>query len=251
MSIAGATSCTACLVGSASEREESAKCTICVAGKYASGNATECRECGAGKFSQIGADSCSDCEAGRFQDSTGRTSCEACSSGKFSDKKNAEICSECPPGRAQYATGQSECADCRAGTIARNFSAGICDDCPGDRHSFAGTTECSLCVKGFYVSLDGDCVGCPEGTDCSIDGGSTQVALTLLEGYWRIDDESTDIVSCPMAGGCEGGTLGEQILANRKLSITGMNFTKNTYCAHGYTGPLVSRSFIVDAMTST
>ena len=183
-----------------------------------------CGICTAGKYSQIGATQCSDCENGKHQASEGKDSCDACSAGKAAGSTGATLCDGCPAGKAQGATGQFECVPCTAGTYAKNSSSAICEDCPGDGYSDPGATTCTLCNKLFYYSLDGQCVRCPEGTDCPTDGGSTIEMLTLKEGFWRISSSSSDFLQCPMPGACIGGTA----------------FTNkgNGYCNEGHGGPL-------------
>jgi len=63
--------------------------------------------------------------------------------------------------------------------------------------------------QGYFISVDDECVACPEGTVCGRDGGSTQARLQLLPGYWRVSLNSDEIFECPYPKGCIGdnGTL--------------------------------------------
>ena len=84
---------------------------------------------------------------------------------------------------------------------------------------------CNQCTRGFYYSLDEQCVACPfDSTDCPADGGSTQEVITIKPGYWRASATGQSFLACPIDDSCVGGT----------------NFTDggDGYCAKGHTGVL-------------
>ena len=96
--------------------------------------------------------------------------------------------------------------------------------CPGNFFSSAASSGCFSCLKGFYYSIKGTCKTCPEGTECTSNGGASQENLTIAEGYWRISALSVDVIECPLPGGCAGASTFSQL--------------GDGYCSVGYTGPL-------------
>jgi len=59
--------------------------------------------------------------------------------------------------------------------------------------------------------------------------------LELAKGYWRIADNSEDILRCPLRRSCQGGVADLGGNGSRRLSEFG-----DVYCSEGYTGILCS-----------
>ena len=84
------------------------------------------------------------------------------------------------------------------------ISAGACEQCP--RFSESGRSSASIenckCQEGYYDNRTAaeqvDCKPCPIGSACK-GSGSTLALLPLLPGYWRTNDNSSDLRRCPDA----------------------------------------------------
>lgn len=70
----------------------------------------------------------------------------------------------------------------------------------------AGSTNCSHCLKYYYMNADGDCPLCPLGTDCD-NYGSTLEGLIITPGYFRYSEKSTHVYRCPYPTHCVGGNV--------------------------------------------
>lgn len=90
-----------------------------------------------------------------------------------------------------------------------------------------------LCAAKYYVpnELNATCTDCPTGTACYENGASTQSALQLEPGYWRISESSVDILPCPIPNSCKGDN--GSLASVQKRQVFG-----EAYCEVGYTGPL-------------
>lgn len=84
-------------------------------------------------------------------------------------------------------------------------------------------------LTNCYVSQE-----CIEGVLCTNDGDSTQEALILAEGYWRVSTTSTDVRLCPLPDACAGGSGGASSSSRRQL----LSAFSDGYCNSGYTGSL-------------
>jgi len=102
---------------------------------------------------------------------------------------------------------------------------GSCVECSDNSFSIAGSVTCDFCAAQFY-SFEGSCLDCPAGTACDVDGINTLATLPLVPGFWRIQDATTVIRSCPMPLACDGGS---------EFADKG-----DSYCREGFTGPLCS-----------
>ena len=76
--------------------------------------------------------------------------------------------------------------------------------CPRSAESgkTSGTIEDCKCLEGYYDSEPAitkvSCEPCPIGSECK-GSGSTLALLPLVPGYWRTDDNSSDLRRCPDA----------------------------------------------------
>lgn len=66
-----------------------------------------------------------------------------------------------------------------------------------------GSVVCTVCAAGFYALELGAtvCNSCPENTDCP--GGNT---LDMDEGFWRVNEFSSEVLKCPVQKSCLGGS---------------------------------------------
>ena len=84
------------------------------------------------------------------------------------------------------------------------ISAGACLQCP--RSAESGKSSRSIedckCQEGYYDSRPAvgnvSCEPCPIGSECK-GSGSTLALLPLVPGYWRTNDNSSDLRRCPDA----------------------------------------------------
>ena len=82
--------------------------------------------------------------------------------------------------------------------------AGACKQCP--RFAESGESSASIddckCQEGYYDSESAagnvSCRPCPIGSKCK-ESGSTLALLPLVPGYWRTDNDSSDLRRCPDA----------------------------------------------------
>jgi hypothetical protein len=208
------------------------ECVACERGKYAPQALTGgCLTCGAGSQTNNG---------------TGSTTCTPCDTGFYSTG-GVTGCLKCPGGKYSP-SGQSSCTNCAAGSFASEAGSPSCADCPGNYYSTAAATSCTLCLRNFYYTLDGECVVCPIGTDCSVDGGATQELLTIEAGFWRISGSTPVVHACELTEACNGGitfgsgssSSGSSSVMRRELLESSKQFDSDSYCNEGYTGPLCS-----------
>ena len=93
--------------------------------------------------------------------------------------------------------------------------------------------ECLLCAANYYLpnEVNATCTDCPEGTACNQNGANTQSALQLEPDFWRVSENSVDILMCPIPNSCKGDNGSLASLQNREVF-------GEAYCETGYTGPL-------------
>jgi len=128
-----------------------------------------------------------------------------------------------------------------------------CSPCASDRSTGTaeGNIDSTACVckrTDYYTNIDGSCLLCPDGADCSAKDGLTLLELTAKPGFWRPSVDS-DIFS-PCSKGHRG--LGAQKIAldrccyvDEETSNTSICSTLNltneiidAQCAAGFAGPL-------------
>lgn len=108
-----------------------------------------------------------------------------------------------------------------------------CLECSGQFYSSVGSIECNACLRNYFFTADKDCVECPVGTSCPVDGASTQEQLTVEPGYFRISATATTIHTCPYVGACVGATNFSEIPGTSEFDPPTFS-----YCAEGFAGPL-------------
>ncbi|GMH73473.1 hypothetical protein TrST_g4716 [Triparma strigata] len=262
-SIGGGEICSACADGFFTSSPGSPTCFACEAGKYANAEQTECLLCPAGKISGVAQSSCAECEAGKLSEGEGNSECLACPSYQTSNPGSFachckdsfvntttinpnEPCT-CGPG---YTLEGGNCVPCALGFFKSSTSLDLCESCnkvalKGATGSFqpASSKETCTCGKGDFKSLKppplegnetsttfiGQCLECPEGTSC-VEPGVTVKELPVKRGYWRSDDNSSNIVKCYIEEACA------QSPAVKSANVTKM--TSDHQCAMGHIGPV-------------
>ena len=174
-------------------------CLPCPQGTY-SNDGTACYTCKSGYYSSGGSSSCSACPAGSYSTSTG--SCIPCASGFYSQISASVSCLPCSVNTFSNVTGSASCFSCQQNAIAGK-----------------GSSFC-VCSIGYYLDLNGNCVSCPYGADCTQTGTGFQ-NLSSLPGFWKVSALRADFYSCPFgSASCPASTNGT--------------------CALGYTGDFCS-----------
>ena len=227
----GASECIKCPDG-AIVSEDSTECTFCSAG-YFSFNSTTCVACPLSTYAPAPrGEACIQCPSG-FAPGVplAATSCPSCEAGKYT---SGYSCVDCPSGKYS-GSGSSSCTSCEMGKYANESGSTDCFKCPGNLYSSASSTYCTLCRRNYYLDPDGDCQLCPTGTICDENGESNYLELELAKGYWRIADNSEDILKCPLRRSCRGGLADLGGNGSRWLGEFG-----DVYCSAGYTGILCS-----------
>eukprot|EP00966_Prymnesium_polylepis_P321090 7377409-Prymnesium_polylepis.2 len=176
------------------------------------------------------------CDVGFYTDPqiapTQRTSpaaCIACPRHSTSSSGSTSIddCG-CVEGRVQVPGGSKSSCGCPFGL--HESESGMCDVCPRFTSSSAGAVTCDICAEGRFrldartsVSTE-NCNQCPTGAICSFN--TTVATMELLEGFWRISMETSEVSACewkddytPCRGGVDAGDHGVG------------------YCAPGHRGP--------------
>ena len=128
-----------------------------------------------------------------------------------------------------YDTGV-ECASCPSGQISSIGGSSSCSECVFPKTSNVEHTSCTECVAGYYWdsgAVEGfECISCPPNVLCE---ARSQVADWQLDsGYWRANEDSTEVKKCSIEDACPGlGTDDECV-------------SSDSFCACGYRGPLCS-----------
>ena len=255
--------CTDCSSGQYQSKSGQSTCDTCEDGEISNAGASHCKNCGVTPSCAVAGAwlNCSDsdydancyqnctcvqCAAGRASSTaiaTDSSTCEICGAGQIAASAGTASCTSCTAGQyatdsstdtggglvSQVLTGATSCNDCPVGYYADTSSTIVCKQCSSIEYSYVGASECTLCAADYFNDpfIDDDdehCSLCPStGTACDTDGTATLGTLPIARHYWRISNESTDILECkPLPHGCAGGA----------------NFTDsgNGYCFPGYEG---------------
>ena len=202
-------------------------CSVCGVGHYCEAGSEAQTECPRGTFgNEIGLSECLTCKSGYFQGKEGQAACEACPVGGYCEDVGAVQArpTPCPPGTWSNKTGLKsalECDPCQAGSwcsagsviscpkdtfnnLASQTNQGACTACTKNAISKVGSSSVSACecVEDYYDAIndpgDIECRRCPIGSDCK-ESGFTLALLPLVPGYWRSNDNSSDLRRCPDA----------------------------------------------------
>ena len=132
--LSGNSTCHKCTFGHINPLGQGTSCSVCDAGRYATGGSTACVACAAGQSgAAAGAAECSNCTAGHTSAVAGLATCVPCDAGKHSD------------------TMRTVCIACSAGQYADRF--------------MAGDTVCGMCSLGHFSAsaMSAGCTACAEG----------------------------------------------------------------------------------------
>jgi Tyrosine-protein kinase ephrin type A/B receptor-like len=199
LSLVGYAKCTACPVGSYSERKGAANCEVCPEGEYSPAGSRQCGKYAAGSYGtanrELGASSlgsCKTCTAG-FYSNAGSDSCVASLGGTYSVVEGAtdrSYCSNCSPGTFSSTTGadsNATCAACPIGTYS---------------NSTVGYASCAGCPRGSYSPVEGApyCLTCPAGST-STEGSSV---CKCTQGYKWVPGVVEKFWSSEAAGAVAG-----------------------------------------------
>lgn len=210
------------------------QCTFCNPGQYAH-NSTTCAACPVSTYAPAPeADVCLECPPG-FSTGvlSGATTCTICAAGTKTSGSGYG-CIIYPIGRFSD-SGASTCTTCEAGKYANVTGSVACEKCPGPSYSLPASTTCELCRRDYYLDPYGDCQARPTGSVCKYDGESTYIDLEIDRGYWRISENSVDVLECPLPEACDGRSTSLEVNGSRRLR----SFS-NDYCSPGYVSTLCS-----------
>ena len=232
---------------------KSGYCSPCEAGKFTSQDKSSCTGCGPGKHSGIAAKECTNCEVGKFNNLGNQESCFSCpqyqgtnsTTGSTTCECNdlflnttglitGEVSCVCAPG---FTLENGLCLACQTGFYKELTSNDPCISCKKTavKNSVITTipaispSSC-VCSKDDFLnpltpenssSFIGECIECPEGTNCDTEGVSVG-GLSLLPGYWRSGTKSFKIEKCIIAEACSQQT----------------NSPNSSQCLDGHHGPL-------------
>ena len=224
-------------------------CRNCEAGKWSSSGSSSCKICDSGEVPKSDKTGCTKCLPSTYS-VTGDPSCSACNQpGQYSDSEGSPFCSYSPAGsyaisdRSSFETcpagsisgfGQDDCVACELGKFTKGddrIKCHFCDSNDGVIGSTTATTgstsvnDC-ICPMGTYKMVEGipyrECVNIPEGVN-STTTGMNRSNLFLQKGFYRVFEESLDILPCETTSACDGGRS-----------------TGDGLCSEGYTGKLCS-----------
>lgn len=91
----GASSCSACNMGSFSSGKKNTKCDGCAPGRYSMGSATKCTKCGPGQYTDSPTASCSDCVPGKYSNGQSNSGCKSCGGGTYNKNYKMTTCQDC------------------------------------------------------------------------------------------------------------------------------------------------------------
>jgi hypothetical protein len=155
--------------------------------------------CTVGSFCELGSSRPAVCASGTFGEEPGGLSSQA-------------ECDECPAGAWCTAGRVVPCAVNTYNNITGSSDVSACQLCPPNSNTVNSSTtnidEC-FCSDGFYDTIPGtgvECSVCPVGTACN--GRATIERLPLVAGYFRLNDASIDVRTCPDANSNCSTTFG-------------------------------------------
>jgi hypothetical protein len=205
------TACTKCAKGFYQDEDQTPTCKNCTKGRY--NDQTErksesgCKQCGTGRYSDqinlISESNCKICAEGKYNDQKGRnTTCEKCPTGTKQPEEGKSYCDKCIPGKYQSDSPPTKCDDCLANTYTNQATRSECKVCDDLTRSDAGSTFCSKCEEGQYLSnTTRTCATCPAGY-ASIYG-----QLECSEcGLGKYADKAINATSCVS---CRAGKYGK------------------------------------------
>ena len=139
-----------------------------------------CMSCKVGNFNDLWSQSARrQCAPGLYANTTGSISCSVCPAGQYS-VLGAGSCKVCPRGSFSGARSGS-CSQCPPGTFAQYEGSSVCEACPLGAESNEDYTFCR-CSVGTYMDVNGTCVDCMLGGDCT-SPGTTIYNIESLQGY--------------------------------------------------------------------
>lgn len=220
---------------------------MCPVGHFSGIGAAACQACESGKYTAlIGTKSCEDCPTHQDTVNIGNTKCTCKDS--FTTTTNAAtgaISCKCGPG---YTLESGRCVLCAPGFYKGSVGNEACRKCNTDEHKegvldsvstntpATSSLDCT-CSKSDFRVLEppkantthyvGQCLPCPDGTDCSAPGITVE-ALPLLAGYWRSNSSSYNVVQCYAEVAC----------THPNRTTTAADFNVDDQCTEGHTGPV-------------
>ena len=158
-------------------------------------------------------------------------------------------CASCPAGQERPA-GALMCADCRPGTATLGSGASCVPCLPGAMAAGNGTSACSLCPRGKFVSMGGGsmCEECPIGSFCR--EGASAPELCPAGRFGDTPGRGDDLCSgqcatghyCPVGSRnsttvkCPPGTYSPALGATSAVDC--MDCDQDAYCPIGTTTPI-------------
>jgi ABC-type branched-subunit amino acid transport system substrate-binding protein/ABC-type proline/glycine betaine transport system substrate-binding protein len=144
-------------------------------------------------------------------------------------------CKNCP--RGKYSTASSNiCELCPSGTFAANKGSSKCTLCPAKtvtlKTGSVNASQC-LCVDGLMGSGIAACSPCPKNGVCR------QGSVWVPNGYWRFEQDSTEIFRCPKPSMCRGVAV--DIFSSNTVDFEGESVDHEEGCAPLHEGNLCSK----------
>ena len=165
-------------------------------GEYCPTGTAQPLPCPAGTYLPVGVAglleaSCIPCAPGAYNPDEGGTRCLTCPAGKLSETVRSTKCHECMPG-SYCPEGASAPRSCPRFAESDESSVSI-EDCKCQKDYYDSRNSSSAAAADDF-----SCKPCPLGSKCK-ESGSTLALLPLRPGYWRTNDDSSDLRRCPDA----------------------------------------------------
>jgi hypothetical protein len=146
------------------------------------------------------------------------------------------MCVGCPRNTFSAATGISSAAGCLSCSVVGDHRLTL-----GEGTNARGGC---VCAAGF-VDVDGECVACFRGENCTADGLVLQ-SLPLYPGFWRSSADSRDMRECRLTGVCRGGTVAAGHVAGAVAAdATCLVHHRGPLCEVRASGPCLSCLLVV------